>query len=62
MGAGQNVQYLVEQACIYLTFELDVEVVKFAKYNELCEYLSSMTRVIENSRQQSGLSGEHVMK
>lgn len=45
--ADTNVQHYIEQACLYLTMEFNVETMRFTRYAELCEYLGTMTRVVQ---------------
>lgn len=37
---------LVDSAVSYLLFELDMEVVRFKRSAELCEYLGTLTRLV----------------
>ncbi|RYH26228.1 hypothetical protein EON65_14870 [archaeon] len=53
-NADTNVQHWVEQACLYLTIEFNVETVRFTRYGELCEYLTTMTRVVQATAEKEG--------
>eukprot|EP01031_Cornospumella_fuschlensis_P037564 gene37564-45624_t len=58
-NADTNVQHWVEQACLYLTMEFNVETVRFTRYGELCEYLCTMTRVVQATAEKDG-AGEMI--
>eukprot|EP00981_Chlorochromonas_danica_P012381 scaffold4867_cov161-Ochromonas_danica.AAC.9 len=45
-----NLQFLFEEACIYLTMEYGWEIVRLSKYNELVDYLSRLTALFDRSQ------------
>jgi predicted RecB family endonuclease len=45
-GTPRNVADLVDSAASYVLYELGVEVVRFKRPAELCEYLATLTRLI----------------
>lgn len=45
-GSPRNVADLVDSAASFLLYELCVEVVRFKRPNELCDYLATLTRLV----------------